>query len=51
MGCACNGNAPANAEWVIRFADGTVSARFQDESSARISLARSGKTGIIKLAR
>jgi hypothetical protein len=33
---------------VIRYGDGTVSNRYPDESSARIALARSGKTGIVK---
>lgn len=51
MGCACQGNAAPNAEYVIRFSDGTQSAKYPDESSARIALARSGKTGIIKVAK
>jgi hypothetical protein len=51
MGCGCQGAAAAGSEWVIRYADGTVSNRYPDESSARIALARSGKTGIVKVAK
>ncbi|MET0904312.1 MAG: hypothetical protein ABWZ52_13820 [Acidimicrobiales bacterium] len=50
MGCACNGTASPGDQWVIRFADGTVSTKYPDESSARIALVRTGKTGIIKKA-
>ena len=51
MGCGCNGTAEPGSQWVIRFPDGTVSNKYPDESSARIALARSGKTGIIKVAK
>jgi hypothetical protein len=48
MGCACQGNKEAGAEWVIKFTDGSTSATYPDESSARIALARSGRTGIVR---
>lgn len=51
MACACQGNAEPGSKYVIRFSDGTVSAKYDDESSARIALARTGKTGIIKVAK
>lgn len=49
MGCGCNGAAAnAAALWVIRFADGTVSSRYDTEKDARMALAKTGKTGIVK---
>lgn len=49
MGCGCNGAAAnAAAQWIIRFSDGTQSGRYESESEARVALARTGKTGIVK---
>ncbi len=49
MGCGCNGaEANAAAQWVIKFADGTLSKRFESESDARTALAKTGKTGIVR---
>jgi hypothetical protein len=50
MGCGCGGaaNAAQAEQYVIRFTDGTVSAqKFPDETSARLALARSGRTGVV----
>jgi hypothetical protein len=50
--CGCNGGSSASAggQYVITFADGSRSAPYPDETSARVALARSGKTGSVKAA-
>lgn len=50
MGCGCNGAAAnAAAQWIIRFSDGTQGPkRYDTEADARMALARTGKTGIVR---
>lgn len=51
MGCGCSGkSSPGTTEFVVRYADGTVSGRFSSEAEAKVALARTGKTGVVKPA-
>lgn len=50
MGCGCGGTADKKQEFVIRWADGSVSQRYPAEPDAQIALARSGKMGTVKRA-
>jgi len=40
----------AGTKFVIHFADKSKSAEYPDETSARVALGRSGKTGVVKPA-
>ncbi len=50
MGCGCGQDANAAAKFLIKWTDGTVSKKYDDEPEARLALAASGKTGVIKRA-
>lgn len=51
MACGCQGAANSLAsKFVVRWSDSTVSKPYDSEEEARVALARSGKTGIVKRA-
>lgn len=50
MGCGCGaGAAAADTQWIIKFTDGSQSTtKYANETEARVALARTGKTGIVR---
>ena len=49
MGCNCGARGAAAQKWAVTgTGDSKVDKEYENEASARLALARSGKTGVVK---